>query len=172
RGARLAVHENPPALDADLVGGDLHPGVVQALSGAQVEGLLEDGRGDLGNAALVADNPPRQYVGLAEGVQIAERVDAVAGADDRHLPARDQRADAGPGDDVVESADVLPLRRVELEGHRGHSASWGTRWSCFSSQVAGRCCARWGTRTRVGSGSEEFTKVRKRVSLTGSSSVA
>jgi hypothetical protein len=51
-GARLAAHEDPPALDADLVGGDAHRRVVQALPGAQVEGLLEDGRGDLGDPAL------------------------------------------------------------------------------------------------------------------------
>src|SRR5215469_461489 len=119
-GARLAMHEDPPALDTDLVGGDVNLGVVQALSSAQVEGLLEDGRGDLGNAAPVADDSPGQHVGLAEGIEIAERVDGVARANDRHLPAPDQRADASPGDDVIDSADVLPLRRIEIEGHRGH----------------------------------------------------
>src|SRR5215813_7649864 len=85
RGARLAMHEDPPALDADLVGGDTHPGLVQALPGAQVEGLLEDGRGDLWDPAPVPDDPARKHVGLAEGVEVTDGVDRVIGTDDCHL---------------------------------------------------------------------------------------
>src|SRR5215469_2291484 len=170
--ARFAMHEDAPALDADLVRGYPHPWVFQTPAGAEVEGLLVDGRGDLRDASLVTDDPAREHEGVAERIEVVDGEEPIAGADDRHLPPPHQGADSGPGNDVLERADVLLIGRVGLlEGDGGHSASCGTRWS-FSFQVAGRCWARWGTRTRLGSGSAEFTKVRKRASLVGSSRVA
>src|SRR2546430_5523328 len=87
---RLAANQDAPALDPDLEGGNAHPRIVEALSRAQIETLLVDGRGDLRDAAAVPDDPPRQDKRLAEGIEIADRVDGVGrgGAHQRHLPAR------------------------------------------------------------------------------------
>src|SRR6185436_8573981 len=137
--ARLKVHEDPPALDADLVDGDAHLGIVEALPGAQVEALLVDGGGDLRDAAAVADDPAREHECLAEGVEVSQRVDGVVGADDGDLASLDQGADAGVDRDVVQAADVLPPWRCGAHDREWrHPASRCSR-CFFSSHPAGLC---------------------------------
>src|SRR5438128_2487335 len=170
--ARLARHEDPPALDADLVGGDAHARVVETLARPQVETLLVDRRSDLPDSTAVADDSTGEDERLAEGIEVADGVDGVTGPDDGYLLTCDERADAGAREHVVERANVLPgfLRRA-LDGDRVHPTA-SRKSGAFSCQVAGRCWARWRICTRLGSGAAEFTKVRKRDSFAGSSMVA
>src|SRR4051794_10633429 len=163
--------EDPPSLDANLVNGHAYFWIVEALPCAQIEALLVDGRGDLRDPALVADDPPGEHEGLAERIEVADGVDGVGrrGADERHLPAAEKRADTGARNHVLESADILPGGGACCQESLHPTSSCETR---FSSQVAGRCCARCRRTTTLGSGASEFTKVRKRRSLTGSSTVA
>src|SRR5437660_1199318 len=170
--ARLATDEDPPALDADLVGGDAHARVVETLARPQVETLLVDRRSDLRDSTAVADDSTGEDERLAEGIEVADGVDGVTGPNDGYLLACDERADAGAREQVVERANVLPgfLRRA-LDGDRVHRTA-SRKNGAFSCQVAGRCWARWRICTRLGSGAAEFTKVRKRDSFAGSSMVA
>src|SRR6185295_18906184 len=150
---------------------DAHLGIVEALSRAQVEALLVDGRGDLRDAAAVADDPAGEHECLAEGVEVSQRVDGVFGADDGDLASRDQRADAGVDRDVVQAADVLPSWRRGAHDRAWRHPASRCRRCFFSSHPAGLCWARTRIFTRLGSGADEFTKVRKRASLAGSSTV-
>src|SRR5262245_38217883 len=87
-----------PCLDARAyarrVPRDAHRRVVEALAGAQVEVLLVDRRGDLGDAALVADDAARQDEGLGKGSEVVDGEDVLAIADADHcdLAAADEDA--------------------------------------------------------------------------------
>src|SRR5207244_4272100 len=104
----------PAVAHVDGVRGQPNAGVIQALAGAQVEALLEDGRGDLGDAGAIADDAARDHERARERVVVADRIDplvvplAVADTDDRDLDAPDQRGDAGVGRYVVDPADLDP----------------------------------------------------------------
>ncbi len=79
--------------------------IFEATAGDQAEVMLVDRRGHDQLALHVADDAARQHVGVAVRIVVVERVDGIADAEDRDLPAVDQRATPASGKNVVELAD-------------------------------------------------------------------
>src|SRR5207249_6404 len=153
--------------------------VVETLAGAEVEALLEDRRRHLRDLALRTHDPARHHVGVAERVEVRDRIERVGDrhAEHRDLLLADERAHAPSGDELVERADVGPHRfgRERVEPRRGHQpTSTGPTPTgiCFSCDRAGRTWPRSGTMTMLGSGRSSLTKVRNRRNRAESSSVA
>src|SRR5688572_18927228 len=94
-----------------------HRRIVEALARPEIEVLLEDGRGDLGDAVAIADDAAGDHERLAEGVEVGQRVHvtAVARADDGDLLAVDQRRGARAGSEPLEPADVDPATLGQVQ---------------------------------------------------------
>src|SRR6185436_8396696 len=118
-------------------------------------------------ALEIAGEPARQHVGAASRVEIVERVHAAMHLEQRDLPPGHERPDPGAFYQVLERADVVPA----FAGHAATSSAdlASADLEAFSCGVAGRICPRSSTNTTLRSASSEFTKVRNRLSVTGSS---
>ncbi len=160
--ARLAMDEDPPALDADLVGGDAHARIVKALPGAQVEALLEDGRGYLRDSSAVADDSPRDDKGLAEGVEVVNRVDGRRRSG-RWPPVGPPPARTTPVPGRISSSAQTSSQSAGVASSSATALIRPPAGNAFdfSSQVPAGAGRAPRTQTRLGSGALEFTKVRK-----------
>src|SRR5690606_19536231 len=126
--------------------------VFNAPPRAQVEMLLVHRRRDHELPAQVADQPARNHIGAAEGITILEREDFLPDPQQRHLFAVHQRTDAGTVQDVVQTADEMPLATA-------HALTFRLARSCC---VAGRRWPRSSTSTMFASTRSLLTKWRKR----------
>ncbi len=96
--------------------------VLDAAARLQAEMLLVDRRGDDQLVLEIPDDAAREHVRAAERIEVLQREERVADAEDRDLLVIDQRADAGAVQDVVHVADELAM--VLQLAHDATSASW------------------------------------------------
>src|SRR5262245_21587557 len=158
--------EDLPVVDPDVVRRDPDRRVVEALPGAQVEGLLVHRRRDERRTAASPDDAARQHRGTGERVVVGHRIDvSVVCPEDCDRGAADQGGDAALDLDLVEPAHRRP---------GAHGAPTGiVAPSGTGAASSGAIWPRSSRKLMLGSGTPgAFTKETNLASFSGSSIVA
>ena len=148
------------------IGGDVEGRILDAAPAGQREVMLVDRRRDHALALQVADQAARQHIGAARRIEVVERVDAPVNLEQRDLPPADERGHAGAFDEVLERADVVPACVAHAATSAGLLAL-GDSLGVFGA--GGTNLAALLDEHHVVVGLVRFTKVRKRLSVSGSS---